>query len=101
MTLEGFKETVESSDEPPTEWTNVLRALWCARRDRWHEAHDLVQDDSSSMGSWIHGHLHLVEGDLGNASYWYSRAGKPAGSPDSIEEDWETIAAAALAESGS
>ena len=99
MTLEAFKEMVDSSDEPPAEWSSPLRALWCARRDRWHDAHDLVQDDGSSLGSWIHGHLHLIEGDLGNAGYWYSRAGKPAGTPDGIAEDWETIATVALAQS--
>ena len=25
---------------------------------------------------WVHAHLHRVEGDLGNAAYWYRRAGK-------------------------
>jgi hypothetical protein len=43
----------------------------------------------------VHAYLHRVEGDLGNAGYWYRRAGKPVakGSPD---EEWEAIASALL-----
>ena len=28
------------------------------------------------MASWIHAVLHKIEGDLGNARYWYRRAGR-------------------------
>lgn len=96
MTLESFKQLVESESEPSEEWSVELQALWCVKHDRWHDAHDLVQDLPSAMGSWIHAHLHLIEGDLGNAGYWYSRAGKPAGSRDRIDEEWDVIADAAL-----
>jgi hypothetical protein len=30
----------------------------------------------------VHAHLHRVEGDLGNAGYWYRRAGKPVAKGD-------------------
>ena len=30
------------------------------------------------------------EGDIGNAGYWYARAGRPA-AEDSLEEEWERI----------
>lgn len=40
----------------------------------WQAAHLLVQKDASSLGCWAHGIVHLIEGDLGNAKYWYRRA---------------------------
>lgn len=98
MTFDSFKQSVESDTAPPEGCSDVLRALWCARKGRWDEAHDLVQDLPSAMASWVHGHLHLIEGDLGNADYWYARAGKTPGSPDRIEEDWEAIVSAAIAQ---
>ncbi len=41
----------------------------------WHGAHRLVQVHSDKLSCLIHGYLHRDEGDLGNASYWYRRAG--------------------------
>lgn len=98
MTLESFKQSVETGTAPPDGCSDVLRALWCARKGEWDRAHELVQDLSSAMASWVHAHLHLIEGDLGNAGYWYARAGKTPGSPDRIAEDWETIVTAAIAQ---
>jgi hypothetical protein len=40
----------------------------------WKAAHHLVQKDASSLGCWAHGIVHLIEGDLDNAKYWYRRA---------------------------
>jgi hypothetical protein len=40
----------------------------------WKAAHVLVQKDASSLGCWAHGIVHLIEGDLDNAKYWYRRA---------------------------
>lgn len=52
----------------------------------WEGAHKLVQDDPSPEAAWIHAHLHRVEGDLGNARYWYARAGRPEASASLDEE---------------
>lgn len=38
------------------------------------KAHDVVQNDPSEFGCWAHGIVHLQEGDLGNARYWFRRA---------------------------
>jgi hypothetical protein len=46
-------------------------------RGDWARAHAVVQNDASHLGCWIHGIVHLVEGDFGNARYWYRRAGRP------------------------
>ena len=40
----------------------------------WKAAHLLVQKDATSLGCWAHGIVHLIEGDLANAKYWYRRA---------------------------
>lgn len=41
---------------------------------RWNEAHARVQSDDSPLGAWLHGILHLQEGDLEDAEYWYGKA---------------------------
>ena len=41
---------------------------------RWQEAHAIVQEDESPLGCWLHGIVHMLEGDLDNARYWYRRA---------------------------
>ena len=43
----------------------------------WQAAHEIVQDDAGPLACWAHGIVHLMEGDLDNAGYWYRRAGRP------------------------
>jgi hypothetical protein len=74
-----------------------LAALWWAAKGGWHEAHKLVQDETTADAAWVHAYLHRVEGDLGNAGYWYRRAGKPVAS-GSLETEWERMLSALLAE---
>ena len=50
----------------------------------WQAAHAIVQKDSSSHGSWAHGIVHMMEGDLGNADYWYRRTNRARPGPDAI-----------------
>ena len=47
------------------------------QRGDWEKAHSIVQNDNTDMGCWAHGIVHLLEGDVGNARYWYRRAGRP------------------------
>jgi hypothetical protein len=47
------------------------------RKGDWARAHALVQHDETTLGFWAHGIVHLLEGDLGNARYWFRRAGRP------------------------
>jgi len=42
----------------------------------WDAAHTLVQVHGDRLSCLIHGYLHRDEGDLGNAAYWYRRAGE-------------------------
>jgi hypothetical protein len=40
----------------------------------WEAAHKIVQSDESLAACWAHGIVHVLEGDLDNARYWYRRA---------------------------
>ncbi len=40
----------------------------------WQAAHTIVQSDESPLGCWLHGIVHVMEGDHDNARYWYRRA---------------------------
>ncbi len=42
----------------------------------WDAAHKIVQSDESPVGCWVHGIVHVMEGDLDNARYWYERTGR-------------------------
>lgn len=93
MTTDDLARSAASDPHPPDGLTTAAQALWFAKAGRWHESHDLCQDISDPEGAWIHAHLHRQEGDLGNARYWYARAGRPApASTVSIEDEWIALA---------
>lgn len=52
----------------------LLKAVELALAGEWDAAHQLVQQYEDGAAAWIHAVLHKVEGDLGNARYWYRRA---------------------------
>ncbi|MGR8930104.1 MAG: hypothetical protein ACU836_05635 [Gammaproteobacteria bacterium] len=52
------------------------KVLVLAAAGKWNEAHQMVQPGSDEMSCLIHAYLHRVEGDFGNARYWYGRAGQ-------------------------
>jgi hypothetical protein len=72
-----------------------LAGLWWAAKGQWDAAHKIVQDEPGADAAWVHAYLHRVEGDLGNAGYWYRQAGRPV-AKDSLESEWERIASALL-----
>ena len=88
----NFTEFVDSltNDEPSGELNSLLLALWYERNGNWEKAHTLVQDIKSKEAAWIHAYLHRREGDPGNASYWYRRAGRTTPTL-SMDEEWDTI----------
>ena len=91
-TVDELLASVANDAEPPEGLSPELTAMWLTKKDRWDEAHDVSQDIDTPLGSWIHALLHTIEGDLGNAGYWYNRAGHPAISPEQIDEEWQRIA---------
>jgi hypothetical protein len=73
---------------------DILRqALLHIRAGRWDEAHTLVQSDESQRAAWLHGILHIQEGDLGNAEYWYGQAKRDFSSRGTLEEELERFEA--------
>jgi hypothetical protein len=94
MNLESFKESI-SNDAPDPGLSVYLRALWWDARGDWEAAHDLINDLSGEKAAWVHAYLHRKEGDLGNAGYWYARAGKALPAV-SLKEEWSLIVAALL-----
>ena len=92
--LLNWKEAGSFPDDIPP----LLQALLLESTGDWVNAHKIAQNEPSSDGSWVHAYLHRVEGDLGNASYWYHNAGRSM--PEmSMEEEWEYIALALLEKS--
>jgi hypothetical protein len=55
----------------------LRRAVALLEAGDWQGAHVIVQDEASTLAAWLHGIVHTLEGDLGNARYWYRRAGRP------------------------
>lgn len=70
----------------------LKEALDLMRQGNWDKAHDLAQHDSSPEGAWLHGLLHIQEGDLGNARYWYGVAGRDFRSRGTLDEEMDALA---------
>lgn len=52
----------------------LLKALDMALSEDWEGAHNIVQRyETSAVACWLHAVLHKIEGDAGNARYWYAR----------------------------
>jgi hypothetical protein len=87
-----FKASL-SDAAPAPQLDAPLEALWWAAKGNWDEAHRIVQDEHGKDAAWIHAYLHRVEGDTGNAGYWYRQAGRPVAS-GSLDAEWEAIVSA-------
>jgi len=95
MTREAFGASLTEAT-PPDGLPPAILALWHAARDEWDAAHQIVQaHEGEAPCDWVHAHLHRVEGDLGNAGYWYRRAGK-AVATSALPAERESIIAALL-----
>lgn len=95
LSIEEFRQSLTNA-APPDNLSNLLLALWHEGKGDWARAHDLLQHEDNANGSWIHAYLHRVEGDPGNAAYWYRRAGKPV-SQKSLADEWNELVGAMLA----
>ena len=94
VTPHAFELTL-SHKVPPRAVGAPLAALWWAKKGEWDKAHGLVQDETGAEAAWVHAYLHRVEGDLGNAGYWYRQAHKPAANGD-FGAEWAKIVEALL-----
>jgi hypothetical protein len=92
--MADIKSTLSGAN-PDAGLTPPLAALWWAAKGDWDAAHKIVQDETDANSAWVHAYLHRVEGDLGNAGYWYGQAGKPV-AKGSLDAEWEGIVSALL-----
>ena len=98
MDIAAFRATL-TQDEPPEGIGLPLQTLWWEAKGEWKRAHECAQEDTSPAGSAVHAYLHRVEGDPGNAGYWYRQAGQPVAA-GSLETEWEAIASALIEGAG-
>jgi hypothetical protein len=94
MSLDEFRRLVGS--KPPPDLSGALTGLLHDAAGSWEAAHDAAQGDETPDGAWVHAYLHRKEGDLGNAGYWYRRAGHSV-PKCGLPQEWDEIAAALLA----
>jgi hypothetical protein len=89
MNVAAFKRSL-SGKKPPAGLSAAVTALWWAGKHDWGRAHKIVMDDGGADCAWVHAYLHRVEGDLGNAGYWYRQA-RRARATGSLEAEWSAI----------
>lgn len=84
-----------------TKWSEeVLRqrlseAVRHALAGDWQAAHVIVQEhENDPHAAWIHAVVHRMEGDLGNARWWYGQCGRPLREEVSTEAELREIEAA-------
>ncbi len=90
MTYSAFMQACEAGTLPASE-SDLLQSLYEDKRGDWDTAHSIAQQIPTKDGSRVHAYLHRKEGDLGNANYWYSRAGEPAPTTG-LDSEWDDLA---------
>lgn len=59
----------------------------------WQTVHNLCQaHEGEPVFDWGHALCHRIEGDDGNAGYWYRRAGRSR-TPGTVAEEWALMRA--------
>lgn len=72
----------------------MRQAIELLERGDWRAAHEIVQkDEGSPLACWAHGIVHLMEGDVSNARYWYGQAGRTFPARPSVTEEINELAA--------
>jgi hypothetical protein len=67
--------------------SRLVRALELLETGAWQQAHEIVQEDTSTLAAWLHGIVHTLEGDLDNARYWYRKADRVFRGPDAVQDE--------------
>jgi hypothetical protein len=96
MTLQEFRDSLLQA-EPPSDASFALAGLWWDAKGDWTRAHESAQQDEGPAGSWVHAYLHRKEGDISNAGYWYSRAGRKT-TQAPLDQEWTEITESLLRE---
>ena len=90
MTLEEFQASLTAATPPPG-LSLAVQGLWWDGKGDWARAHGYAQDQDDRIGAAVHAYLHRKEGDLGNAGYWYARAGRTM-PKTTLDEEWRALA---------
>lgn len=90
-------ETAPAGLAPP------FQALWWLKKGgletgpEWQKAHEIAQGgEGRPMHDLVHALVHWIEGDHGNADYWYHRAQGSGERAATKEAEWERLAAMTL-----
>jgi len=88
----NYEEFIMSTGEskPPVHLNKFLTILWYDGKGKWDIAHKLAKSIYNKNGSLLHAYLHRKEGDLANAAYWYSNAGKEMPNK-TLNDEWEEL----------
>jgi hypothetical protein len=88
-TLTEFQASL-IAEEPDRGMAVQLKSLWYDAKGEWHKVHAQVDHLDDRESAWVHAYLHRKEGDIGNADYWYRKAGKVR--PDVLlQEEWTAL----------
>lgn len=72
----------------------LQEAVELALKGDWQAAHLIAQDhEGDEIANWIHAVVHRMEGDLGNARYWYRRCGRSLREEVSTQDELREIRA--------
>jgi len=78
--------------------SELQRALEHLQASDWQAAHEIVQkDEDSPLACWAHGIVHIMEGDLPNARYWYAQAKRAFPAAAKADPEIRALAAALAA----
>lgn len=65
----------------------LTRAVGHLAAGEWQPAHEIVQKDKSELAAWLHGIVHILEGDLANAKGWYKKAKRDFPGADAVKTE--------------
>ena len=72
--------------------SELEQAVELLARGNWQGAHEIVQqDEESPLSCWAHGIVHILEGDISNARYWYRQAKRPFPREPSVENEIQAL----------
>jgi hypothetical protein len=97
MDLASFRASL-AREAPPEGLSLALQGLWWDGKGDWARAHRCAQEQNDRIGAAVHAYLHRKEGDLGNAGYWYSHAGRMM-PKDPLRAEWAALVVELLGES--
>jgi len=79
---------------------DTTRVLDLLEAGDWKAAHEIVQKESSTLAAWLHGIVHILEGDLDNARGWYKTAKREFPGPDAVKREIAAARKSAAADKG-